>query len=88
MVSISAGICSQMFAIEATISSIIPMKRNLPIGAKSLLIVVDRTDIPKNMLPVPTAASPINWAPFCIPRANPSNLDSISPMKKVKPNRR
>ena len=64
MVSINAGICSQMFATEATISSIIPMKRNLPIGAKSLFIVVDSTDMPKNILPVPTAASPINWLHF------------------------
>ena len=37
-----------------------PINKNLPMGAKSFFMVVERTDIPKKIPPVPAAAKPIS----------------------------
>ena len=84
-VIISALDCRKMFAMPATTSRIIPMKRNLPIEPRSRLITDDSMAMPKKMAPVPAKAVMIRLAPFVKPSTEPTNRDSIKPMKKVKP---
>jgi hypothetical protein len=66
IVSASAGICRNMFAIIAMSSAIMPTNRNLPMNDRSRLIVCERTLMPKKMPPVPTAAYPTSAMPLRI----------------------
>jgi len=65
-----------------------PTNRNLPRLLKSRLLTVATVDKAKKMAPVPPAAMAIREPPLEKPRATCRMRDSISPMKKVKPNSR
>ena len=63
-VNIKAGICNQMLARDATISSITPIMRNLPMLPKSRLLTVAMLAITVKIRAVPPNAPMIRVAPL------------------------
>ena len=74
-----------MFANAATSSMITPTNRNLPIGARSRLIVVASVAMVTNTAAVPPNASAISDTPFEKLSTEPMRRDNMRPMKNVKP---
>ena len=88
IVSIRAGICSQMFAIEAARITRKPTNSHLPMPVKSRLETVAMVAMTAKMPAVPPKAVMISEAPLEKPSTWPISRESISPMKKVKPSSR
>ena len=64
------------------------MNKNLLMLLRSFLTTDESDAMPKKMMPVPPAATPMSCAPLPIPSAKPTRRESIRPMKKVKPRSR
>ena len=84
--NISTLDCKNILTIPATNRSKAPTNKNLPIELRSLFITVDKKAMPKNMVAVPPNAVMIKLTPLFRPSIGVNNLDSMSPIKKVKAN--
>lgn len=83
-VNISGGRCKNIFANEASISTITPTNNHFSSPEKSRLLSVAIVAIMEKIAPVPPNASIISEEPFEKPMIKLSKRDSISPMKNVK----